>query len=256
MSVKTETYQYQNRLAEYCRSGKLNDALPLSREEALPQYRRLVFNVVKNTLEQAFPITQQVLTNEQWDELLFRFFLEHDCQTPQVWKLPAELCSYVMENQISEELELPWLDELLWFEWLEIEVHTMPDIDAGSVSNEGSLLNDIPVLNPEYRLEKLSYPFHLFPVKEAAEKRGEYFVLLYREPESEKVHFMALATIHAYFIEQLSAGEQTIEELIRDTAEKIPDALPESLMQKAIPFFEELLNNRVILGFRPNENAN
>lgn len=251
MSLKTETYQYQNRLADYCRSGELNGTLPLSREEALPQYRRLVFNVVKNTLGQAFPITHKVLEKEQWDELLFRFFLEHDCQTPQVWKLPAELCSYVMENQISDALKLPWLDELLWFEWLEIEVHTMPDIDPGTITIKGNLYNDIPVVNREYRLEKLSYPFHLFPVREAAEKQGEYFVLLYREPESGKVQFMALAPIHAYFIDQLTAGEQTIPELIQDTAENIPDTSPESLLQQGMPFFEELLRNQVILGFKP-----
>ena len=115
MLLKTETYQHQSKLAQYCRDGK-PVSIPGTMEGRLPHYRRLVFNVVKDSLESAYPIAHSFIKEDDWEEMAYRFFSEHDCQTPQVWKLPAELCSYVMENQISDALKLPWLDELLWFE--------------------------------------------------------------------------------------------------------------------------------------------
>jgi len=57
--------------------------------------------------------------------------------------------------------------------------------------------------------------------------------------------------IHAYLIDRLAAEEGTIPDLIRETAEHLPNVTPESLLEQAMPFFEELLRNKVILGFRP-----
>ena len=127
MLLKTETYQHQSKLAQYCRNGK-PVAIPGTIETRLPHYRRLVFNVVKDSLEAAYPIAHSFINEKDWREMAYRFFSEHNCQTPQVWKLPFEFYEFATAGDFANKYNIPFLNDLLYFEWLEIEVYMMEDL--------------------------------------------------------------------------------------------------------------------------------
>ena len=57
----------------------------------------------------------------------------------------------------------PFLDDLLYFEWMEIEVHTMPDRPFPDYVKEGNVLEDRLAFNPEYEIIRMDYPVHLYP---------------------------------------------------------------------------------------------
>lgn len=249
MLLKTETSKIQEDLAKFCRSGELTTKIPVSREASLSHYRRLVFNVVKNALKQAYPITHKLLKGKEWNTLVKRFFIEHDCQTPQVWKMPEEFAIYVKESGYVEKSDRPYLNDLLLFEWTEIEVHTMPDKDIPPIKKEGNLFSNILVLNPEFRMLNLKYPIHIRPGGEAARLEGNYYVLIFREPETGRVKFISLSMLFAFVTEQLSTHDIPLKQLIKD-CKKIFEIEDESKLKKEmVAFAEDLLYQKMILGF-------
>src|SRR6056297_2072235 len=110
--LKNDTHNIQSSLADYCRNGEAVD-LPGTTDGRLPQYRRLVFGVISNTMKQAYPIAAKHLGPEVWDQLVEDFFANHACQNPQVWRMPRELIDYVESSGYDEKLQLPHLLDLL-----------------------------------------------------------------------------------------------------------------------------------------------
>src|SRR6185437_3762334 len=117
MLLNTDTAYIQGQLAKYCRTGETEPILG-ARQGRLKEYRQLVYSVVNNTLEQAYPITYNYIKEEEWELMIASFLKEHACQNNQVWKLPLEFYDYVKEKNFQESFNYPFLNELLYFEWL------------------------------------------------------------------------------------------------------------------------------------------
>lgn len=213
MLLKVETKNIQEQLADYCRTG-VEKPIAGTRSDRLPHYRRLVYNVIKNTMESAFPITEEWLPSEEWETLVYDFFAQHQSQTPSVWKLPKEFVEFVTETDYAETLHKPALNDLLWFEWLEIEVHTMPD-SREPISSSSTFTSNTPLtVNPYFRIQQAAYPIHLMHANEAAKHQGQWFILLYREIHSGRVKFIRLSVLHAVLLEKLSEQPQSLQSLL------------------------------------------
>ncbi|MCF8303709.1 MAG: putative DNA-binding domain-containing protein [Bacteroidales bacterium] len=249
MKLKPETVRIQHNFATYCRSG-ISKSIPGTRQNRIHHYRRLVFNVVKSTMKQAFPITHHLLGTKEWDELIHNFFEEHDCQAPQIWKLPYELLEYAEEISLAEKLNRPYLNDLLLFEWTEIEVHTMPDEEKPEFCPTGQMLEDPLVMNPEYRLIRLDYPVHIYSASEVTAKKGNYFVLVFRDLESGKVNFMNLSVLHAYLFEKAAIDEKNLLESIEEAAEIFHINNWKQLLKNSLKLFHEFKRQKALLGFK------
>ncbi len=246
--LKEETYTQQANLANYCRNG-IEPDLILSNKNNLYQYRRLVFNIACDTLETAYPITYSFLPNEQWQELTHTFFTEHKCQTTQVWKMPLEFYHYCKEKNISEKLNLPFLNDLLYFEWLELEVHTMEDLAYPPTKEIGSWLEEAIAINPEHKLVSFNYPVHTTsPTDNLIEKLGNYFLLIYREKDTGNVQFIDLSMLYVFVIEGI-ANEKNLSEILGEanTLFKIHDL--DLLRSHVLTFIEDLKQRQFIIGF-------
>lgn len=246
--LNKETKQQQAKLAEYCRTGIEPELIDINKNN-LYQYRRLVFNIASDTLETAYPITYSFLPTETWEKLVYDFFAEHKCQTTQVWRMPLEFYDYCKEKNIQEKIKIPFLNDLLYFEWLELDVHTMEDIAYPKTKEIGSWLTDVIALNPEHRLIQLSYPVHTTaPTEQLEEKQGDYFLLIYREKESGRVQFFDLSMLYVFIIENISNGLQLstiLEEA--NTLLQINDM--DLLTRHALTFLEDLKQREFVLGF-------
>lgn len=247
--LKKETQLQQNLLADYCRTGIEPEGLIGINKENLHHYRRLVYNIVTDILETAYPITYSYLNKEIWNDLVNEYFTEHKCQTTQVWRMPLEFYEYCIAKNKTEELNTPFLNDLLYFEWLELDVHTMEDIDYPPFKIEGDLLSEQIVLNPEYRIIPLSFPVHTTPPgEELTAKKGNYFLLIYREKESGNVQFVDLSMFYTYVLENIANGALLKDILVEaNSAFGINDI--KLLKDKSLHFMEDLRNRKFILGF-------
>lgn len=247
--LKKETYSQQAKLAGYCRNGEVPHDLIDINKDNLFQYRKLCYNIVSDIVETAYPITYSLLEEDVWNELIHGFFANHKCQTPQVWKMPMEFHGYCVEKDIQEKLKIPFLNDLLYFEWLELEVHTMEDMMYPAFKNEGDWVNDKIALNPEHRLIRLSFPVHLISPKEITEeKRGDYFLLIYREKENGNVQFVDLSMFYTYILENLKNGALLKDILVESNSLfQINDI--KLLKDRSLEFINDLKKREFILGF-------
>lgn len=247
--LKEETYLQQASLANYCRDGVTPEDLININKDNLYQYRRLVANIVSDIIETAYPITKSFLPDDVWEDLVYNYFIEHKCQTPQVWRMPLEFYNYALEKKLQEKLNVPFLNDLLYFEWLELEVHTMEDIDYPASKEEGDWMNDVIAINPEHRLIKLEYPVHTTaPGQELIDKKGDYFLLIYREKESGNVQFVDLSMFYTYILENIKNGALLKDILVEaNMLFQINDI--KLLKDRSLEFVNDLKGRNFIVGF-------
>lgn len=246
MNLSLDTYKVQQKLANYCRDG-IQIELPGAVTERLPQYRRLVFNIIQDNIESAYPIAFKYLPENVWNELVYDFFAIHNCQSYQVWKLPKEFMEFVIANNYSQKHNLPFLNDLLRFEWAEMEVYNTADIPYELGTYNGDCITDQIVFNPEHQLLSLQYPLHMLPPEQALEKQGNYFVLLYREKQTGKVQFVDVSVWFAFMIEQIHHNEMTIKDLLEMAPEIFGNVSVEELKQSSITFIQSMIEKQFVI---------
>jgi len=248
MPLRVDTKDEQSNLAEYTRTGiepKLTNITP----GRLHHYRRLIFNTVKGSLSTAYPLARKLLTKDEWHGLVEDFFANFKSEEPQIWKMPVLLYEYVKATNHALKEKYPLLTDLLLFEWLEIEVFVMEDIELEEANTAGNWLTDIIMLNPHHKLNVLDWPVHK---KKAADITTEdlkkYFLLTFRHPEKLTVNFHNLAPYHAFLVEQLAKQEYTLEEIVTAATEIFNNPF-ESLIQNATQFLTGMQEKGFIHGF-------
>jgi hypothetical protein len=243
MHLFNSTHSNQSAFANYCKTGTYTP-IPGVRENRAQQYRSLVYNIIDDTLQASLPLTFNLLSNEEWDNFVNDFFSLNNCRTHQLWRLPKEVHEFVVSTNYPLIHQYPFLPELLWFEWLEIELFMMEDKSA-HFSMEGNLLNDALIINPEYHLQYFSYPVHIKMASEIkASDKGHFFLGLHRDPESGKVLFTQLAPLLARMLEILGEEPTSINELLSITEND------EKTKQGVLLFFENALQSKLILGYK------
>lgn len=248
MRLSEETISAQHALADYCRTGKQVN-IPGIRPDRLHHYRRLVKNVFNNTLEQAFPITYELLGPEEWDGLISDFFEHHQQQTPQVWKLPKEFYLFLKDDDYSTKINRPYLNDLLYLEWIEIEVHTMPDENIPDYKTKGDFYHDLLIFTPEFRIVQLEYPVHLMPAEKSTDKKGKFFLLVFRQKDSGNVNFLNLSILFVYIIEQIHYEKKSLQAIFPDLQELFGIRDAEEAKSKIQQFLIMLQKQEFMLGF-------
>ncbi|PUZ27218.1 hypothetical protein GA0116948_11727 [Chitinophaga costaii] len=248
MQPSNPTTGYQQSLAHYCRTGEYTHIRGVHTDH-VQHYRRLVYNVVDDSLQSAYPLTYHLLEEEEWNNLVQRFFSEHPCQSPQLWYMPKELYDYMIAATHPLLTRYPFLLELLWFEWLEVALYMMED-KTTEYRHQGDLQQDKLVLNPEHHLEHFAFPVHL---KQAAtiiaEDQSHYFLALHRHPESGEVQFTDLSPAFVSMLESLAEGPATMNELLAHACTTLGIPESEAIRQATQAFLAHALRTQLILGF-------
>lgn len=253
MSLSPDTYQIQQRFAMYCRTGE-PDSLPGAHSDRLQHYRSLIFNMVNDTMETAFPIAFGQLSRKKWDAMLYDFFSNHPCTAYQVWKLPAEFYQYALASGWAKKYRIPYLDELLLFEWTEMELYNMEDLSADPFFQKGDWMQDVLVLTPEHRLLTFDYPVHLTrDAKEIKSGKGRYYLLLFRHPETGNIEMIDLSAWFAWVIEQVSEG-LTLTDILNYAISNGWAEYSVSLEEATVAFLKMLNERDFIRGFKQKIN--
>ncbi|MEC5142854.1 DNA-binding domain-containing protein [Chitinophaga sp. 212800010-3] len=248
MSLLPDTRQIQQTFSAYCRTGK-PVKLPGLTPGRIQHYRQLVFNVICDTMESAFPITFSSIPAGKWNRMVKEFFARHACKSYQVWKLPLEFYTYAVENNWEEVHAIPYLNDLLAFEWAEMEVYNMEDIMPAPYQMSGSWTDDPLVLNPEHRLLQFAYPVHLTSEKKALlSRKGTYFVLLHRHPDTGNVEFTDLSPWLALVTEQMVHG-LTLKDIL-EYAPQLNITVTDILEKDTLAFLQHMQQQQFVLGFQ------
>lgn len=249
MKLNEDTARIQEQLGKYVRTG-IDSGIPGVTPGRLKHYRRLVNNVVRDTLDSGFPITLASLGDEEWDKLVQDFFVNGKPGTPQIWRLPYEFYAYHSAKETGEQTGRPYLDDLLYFEWIEIEVQNMPDRPLPEYVKDGDLLEDRLAFNPEYEIIKMSYPVHMYPTEEAVVLKGNYFILIFRSPETGYVQFLNLSALNVYIFSRMVEEDYPAGYLRGEIAQATGIESGKYMDEVLSRFVGELMQKQLILGFK------
>lgn len=219
MALQESTLNAQRALAQFVRTGSEDVVIPDAHPRHVRQYRELVRNVIESSLSSAFPLTEELFSQAQWDTVVDEFIALHNAQSNEIWRLPEEFVSFAREQNYAQRFGYTFLDELLVFEWLEIEVFMMPDADWQPGPMPAAPLAEPLSVNPEHRMGAYHYPLHnTAPLELPNAEPGEYYLLLYRDPHELVVEFMELSPLYVLLLEQLQQGN-TAEAVLPVAAE-------------------------------------
>jgi len=247
MLLKEKTSHQQFLLSKYTRTGddQIIEQLQNVKPKGIKYYRHLIFNIIYDGISNAYPITTDFFGEEKMKELVDDFFKNHFCQTFQVWKMPSEFKDYIIEKRKELCEQYSFLVDLLLFEWMEIEVFMMPDEPFPEYSEQGNILKDKLVLNPELQILFFQYPIHHYhPQKIKQELKGEYFVLIHRHPDTKEVIFTELGPATVKIIEALYEKPMSFNDI-----EKLFTNLSLEQKNQLKEFIHQSIQNKIILGF-------
>ena len=249
MSLKRDTIEVQRKLATYCRDGELPQ-IEGADKDRLSHYRRLVYNVMYGIIENAFPITKSLLSEPDFKTLVSGYMTRHDAQMPQVWRVPGEFCDFYLENPPLLLDDYPYLLDLLKLEWLEILVYNQADSDLPENRKKTIEGNDNVVLNPDYDLVRFEYPIYKGDWEKMIELKGDYYLLIFRNVETKKVHFLDISPLHVLMIENFEKVTP-LSKLISHVLASFNLGEEEELRDKLIFFVNKLYDEGFILGVKP-----
>lgn len=248
MLLLDTTHTQQSKLAAFCRTGKWQNIPGVNKENAA-YYRKLVYNIADDMLQNAYPLTHELLTAKEWNNAVNDFFSNHACQSPQVWYMPKEFYQFIKHTKHPLLNKYIFLEELLLFEWLEVELFMMED-EPVEYAETGDVLFSRLVLNPEHRLLTFQYPVHKINAKEiTASHKGSYFVIAHRNREGEII-FTDSSPAFIRMIEYLREKPLSIKELITAFETEYSLQLNEENQEQIIHFFTNAYHQHLISGYK------
>ena len=241
-----ETTAIQHELADYCKSGQLTE-ITGAKQDRLHNYRRLIYNIIDDAIESAYPIVRSFMDESQWNEMIDAFVLEHKCQHPQIMHMPGELIEFAKIKDYSSKFELPWLIDLLQFEWVEVVVHTMKDQAIAEFKLEGDFKTQALVFSPYFQLIELEYPIHKLRTRDISSEKGNYFMLVYRQ-ENGTVQYLELNQLTYFIVAEMNENSCSLLEAIEPILNQTQPEIRENFIQHAGSFIRNLRELGIVLG--------
>ena len=201
-------------------------------------YQELVYNIFTETLSRAFPLTRETLTREAlskettaklaslitWKELVTLFIKQHQERPhPQLWRMPSSFLSFMKTSDSQKILDLqqrfPWLNNLLDFEWAEIELFMAEDPDLQQVFNKlkqdaysNAKITDtlgkdsILLTNPVHQILNLQYPVWLsLEANFLLTKKNNYHLCLFRKLSDQQIYLLELQNSDLQILQQMDS---------------------------------------------------
>jgi hypothetical protein len=212
------------------------------------QYQALLYNVYEDTLRAAFPVASSHLVQE-WDLLIRAFMSSGRATDPQLWAMPLSFADWFAQDKAGEFAEKPFLPDLLYFEWREIEIENMEDGEVLPYRSDGNIEQDALVLNPDFVIEVLSYPVHKKITNEILTQQGNYYILIFRDHTDYDVHFVELSVAHALALSILEERPASVAKLSEKVTLQLQHADAQFVYQNLKLFFSHMLSSGFVLGF-------
>lgn len=168
----------------------------LTCEKGVEVYKKLVFYRFFEVVSSAYPIFNTLVDEKRLEEVISQF-MQKGSRTPLIWQFPNEFRSFIKKQKLFRDM--PYVDDLLWFEWIEIELfmkkYQKPKKEAFSYSKEYKLANNVV-------LKKLSFKVY----ERDFENRGSYFVMAYYDIATQEVIYREISELLYIFLKELRKG--------------------------------------------------
>lgn len=237
----------------------------------LALYEELIFNTVRDTLQNIYPFTYALLSRNGDDKAAWETLVEHyRRERPnRSYKLMGAVSGFHQYLPIQRELleKFPFLPDLALYEWLEMEVMNLPDSPPllGLLSQIPEIEDFsafCPVWNSAKRLQAFNYniPALLDELKQTKEPQalesfppGPVNILVYRDPETLDARFFCLNDLSASLIRLSEDGSSYGQSLsaLKLALPALKDLPLDVIRPQAAQLFQNCFQRGMLLGSIP-----
>lgn len=176
----------------------LNNPIQTYKELIHYRFKEVVFNTFARFFDH---IDEAILDS------LVRDFIKSGPKSPYIWKMPDAFRRFIVKRPFAKSY--PYLEELLWFEWIEVELY------MGNFSHDAGAVFDWEVswkLSSSARKRKLSYA--IFD-DARIEEHGEFALLVYYDFAMHEVRFQEITPFMLGFLEILEtmSAQEALEHI-------------------------------------------
>ncbi len=207
--------------------------------EAIEVYTELVYYRFLEVFEKAYPRFKKMVSEETFDRLIYEF-LKVGAKTPILWRVSGEFKAFLIEKN---DLDMPYLADLLEFEFLEIEMFMQKYSDHTKSSFS---LQKSYAFSKEANIRHFSYPVHHpdFDSNPEAFESGEFTILFYYNAKSEEVLYEEITPFIEEFLLSLTPNLSTMQSI-----EKIAEVYEienEELLEILLPILEHFHGENIL----------
>ncbi|MDP2635910.1 MULTISPECIES: putative DNA-binding domain-containing protein [unclassified Pseudoalteromonas] len=171
---------------EHIRQPKENPLPHGIEDRRMAIYRDLFFNNIEGFISSGFPVLKSLYSREDWQKLIRKFFIEHDCQSPYFLDIAAEFVNYLVNTYERAKNDPIFMIELAHYEWVELDVSICQqdesELPIGSAITSVPLFLSSTARNLSYQFAVHNISADYIPTQPGA--TPHYFVV-YRDHEDE-----------------------------------------------------------------------
>lgn len=225
--------------------------VPASRMQV---YRELLLANFETALDNCYPVLRGLIEEREWKALIQAFFADHRARSPLYRDLPGEFREWLGGPQHDAlRAQLPFLDELAHYEWIEMALDTDPrTIPTEGIDRDGDLLAGVPVLNPLAWLLRYRYPVaHIGPAYLPGAPPAEPVQLVIHRGRDHRIGFLEVSAPVAALIGRLETNTaRSGRELLTELAADFPQLAPDAFLAAGAAALAELAGREILLGTR------
>jgi len=212
-------FEIQNRFIEHIIGRRPIKSPEVNRLEI---YRELIYSRFEEVITNALPIFSEKIGKDRIAELVTGF-IGHKPESPYIWQAPYEFSNFVKSRNMLPDL--PWADDLLWYEWTEIDLFMRcpPPPDEPETFD----WNRPWQLSGSTRMRRLRYRVYLDDYDEP----GDFPLILYYHYSPQEVHYQEITPfLYDVFNTQGETAAQSLRRVC-GAHKIIPEELEELLTE-------------------------
>lgn len=242
--------QTESLFGNQCLGNLTREPDDLWSQRAMGKYKQLINSIYDQSLTKAYPIAYSVIPTDIWDNWVEEFIKNSRSQEPRVWLMPKLFMQYVQQEGLANQIGRPYIDDLLLFEWVEIELFTQEDIAIPQVVTEVDWIQDVVTFNPHHLIISLSYPVHKSTEHDQLMDQGQYTWAVYRDPNTFAVQYVQLGLFDKYCIEYMQKDKLSLGTAILAvmTDLNLSDSDLPAIQARTIEVFDQFISSGFILG--------
>jgi hypothetical protein len=239
--------RYQLEFCTYLREPSKQPRPAATAARGLAVYAEIVFNNIVQSISACFPVAQKVVGKRAWQALARQFLAQHSASSPLFREIPAEFLQF-----LSTQTQLaPYLYSLCHYEWVELNVASMPKAAMAAQHNgidaDADLLAAPIAFTAAMQLLHYDYAVHKISARKGPVNTVSTELLVYRDG-SDTVNFVELNALTYRLIALLQPAKMSGEQALRQLAHELKYEDTPNLIQFGREILVDFRHKGIIVG--------
>ena len=215
-------------------------------ERRLKIYRDLFFNNILGFLSSGFPVLESLYSEQQWQVLARKFFIEHTCRSPYFIDISKEFVEYLSSEYALTDSDPAFMIELAHYEWLELDISVRQSSQINKVWDGHSQITQVQ-MSDLASLVSYRYPVHQVRFDfQPTQAIDVVYLVIYRDT-TDDVNFTLVNAVSAHLLNIITQqGMVSIDSLGKTMIAAMPQLDVQQITESLQQVIKQLLKQEIL----------